>query len=114
MDNILFRGKKALEMIEQNPLFDTSIFYKTIESIEEKENGCFIKACMAVNVDPEVVEKQAKLIVKLQKALDDALNERFALVAPSFKQYAEIERENKELKAKIEEIRSIAFEGAYE
>lgn len=103
----LYRGENVMNFLEQKPLFDTSIFYKTEEVLTTAENEAFIKACFAVNVDPDVVKKQAVLITKLQKMLDSALNEKFNLCAPSFKDYIELQRENAELKAKLAQVSAI-------
>lgn len=105
MSKLYFEGKPALDMINQKPFFDTEIFYKT--DLEEQENGVFVKGCMAINVDPEIVTKQARLILRLQNALDTKLNDELNLCAPSFKQYAELEKENEELKSKLKRIQEL-------
>lgn len=102
----LYRGESVMKMIDQKPLFDTSIFYK-VDNKTPIEDGIFCRACMAVNVDPDIVKKQAELIVKLQKALDCKMNDSLGLYAPSFKQYFELAKENEELKSKLQKIQDL-------
>lgn len=66
--SLSFRGAKIADMINQNPLFETRVFYSTSE-LQEVDNGLFVRACKAVSVDPDVVIKQARLITELQDAL---------------------------------------------
>lgn len=96
------------ELLEQSPLFDTTVFYKTaLDVLDEAENGVIVKACLAMNIDPEIVKKQTTLILKLQRALDIKLNNELGLNAPSYKKYVELEKENLELKSRLEQIADI-------
>lgn len=103
-------GVDMRSLIDANPLFDTSIFYRVTEKITSAEKGAFVKGCMMVNVDPEIVERQAMLIAELQKALEIAMGDALKICAPSFRQYDEVVKENEKLKATLNEIKNLLDE----
>lgn len=105
MNELKFNGENLADIIVQNPFFDT---YGSLEVLEKgiTDGGAFAKGCLTVNVDPEIVEKQAVEIVKLQSTLDIALNEQFKLNAPSFVEYTELLKRYKKCVDKLKKIKA--------
>lgn len=61
-------GYKREDLFDDPPLFDTEIS-QIMDDIQFEEDKAFAIACFKVNVDPEVVKKQADLINRLRAAL---------------------------------------------
>lgn len=105
MSEFSFMGEPVEKLITENPFFDTEAFYNTF--IDEQDYGIFVKGCLQVNVDPDIVTKQAAEIVKLQHALDIALNYKLSLNAPSYIEYCELLKRYEECKEKLRQIKEI-------
>ncbi len=96
-------GNDAEEMLNASPLFESQIV-KIQEAIKQEENKAFYEACYKIHIDPEIVEKQAKLIEKLQFSLDILGNQ---YVGCNFTAFMDLQRENILLKKQITDIKKI-------
>ena len=110
MNELKFNGQNLEDIITANPFFDT---YGSFEVLAKGiiDDGAFAKGCAKVNVDPEIVEKQAVEIVKLQNALDIALNEQLKLNAPSFVEYTELLKRYKKCVDKLKKVKAVIDTG---
>lgn len=106
MSELKFNGEYLADIITANPFFDTHGVFEVCEK-GITDYGAFAKGCLAVNVDPEIVEKQAVEIAKLQTALDIALNEQFKLNAPSFVEYTELLKRYEKCVDKLKKVKAV-------
>lgn len=75
-------------LISENAMFDSTIT-NCVKSITETENKLFYEACLELHLDPDVVIKQAALIIKLQDTIDKLGN---YIVGNNFSDYFRIIR----------------------
>lgn len=75
-------------LISANAMFDSAIT-NIIKNITETENQLFYDACIELHLDPDIVIKQAALIIKLQDTIDKLGN---YIVGNNFSDYFRIIR----------------------
>lgn len=59
-NKIFFEGTQIVDMLNEKPLFDSTLEIE--QKLEEENKKAFIRACAKWDIDPDVVEKQAILI----------------------------------------------------
>lgn len=94
------------DLINANPCGDTiaHVLDDMRLALDNNMKQALYKACIAIDVDPEVVEKQANLIMRLQKELEFMSSTAFGADP---REIVRLRRENEEMREKLEKLRDM-------